>query len=139
AVDEARRLGHRYVGSEHLLLGLLAEGEGMAATVLGHAGLSLDNARTMTEQVLTGPERRHGDDEDPEQDAYRRALDAFTDRVSNVIALAEAEARRLGHGYVGTEHLLLGLARQDEGVATRVLANLGIQAAQLRSAVEFIV
>jgi ATP-dependent Clp protease ATP-binding subunit ClpC len=118
--EEARRLGHNYVGTEHILLGLTAEGEGVAAKSLQAMGISLDKVRTEVENVIG-----RGEDGTPSQMQ-------FTPRAKRVIELAFDEARQLGHPFLGTEHLLLGLIREGEGVAAQVLRNLGVDLERMR-------
>ncbi len=120
AQDEALRLGHTYIGTEHLLLGLLREGEGVAARVLADLGLSLSRARDAVERY-TGRGTRNP--------AGRVELAPST---KHVIELAVDEARRLGHHYIGTEHLLLGLSREAEGMAVGILESLGVTLDQVR-------
>jgi len=120
AQDEAQRLGHNYMGTEHLLLGLLREGEGVAAIALQTLGVSLDDARAAVLQIIG-----HGD---------RIVVGeiGLTPRAKKVIELAVDEARRMGHHYVGTEHLLLGLLREGEGIAAGVLASRGVNLERAR-------
>ncbi|MCL6431170.1 MAG: ATP-dependent Clp protease ATP-binding subunit [Anaerolineae bacterium] len=120
AQEEALRLGHTYIGTEHLLLGLLREGEGVAARVLADLGLSLSRARDAVERY-TGRGTRNP--------AGRVELAPST---KHVIELAVDEARRLGHHYIGTEHLLLGLSREAEGMAVGILESLGVTLDQVR-------
>src|SRR5690554_3726263 len=112
--EEARRLGHNVVGTEHILLGLAAEGEGVAARALQSMNISLDAVRSEVEKVI-------GKGEHPPQGQI-----GFTPRAKRVLELAFDEARQLGHNYIGTEHILLGLIREGEGVAAQVLKNLGV-------------
>ncbi len=121
AREEAGRLQHDYIGTEHLLLGLLREGEGIAATVLNNLGLDLDAIRQAVESMVaqTGGTLTIG--EIP-----------FTPNAKRVLELAVDEARQLGHNYVGTEHLLLGLIREGEGVAAKVLIDLGVDRKKVR-------
>ena len=113
AQEEAVRLGHNNIGTEHILLGLIREGEGIAAKALTALGLSLDKIQDEVESLIGRGQ------EQPTSIAY-------TPRAKKVIELSMDEARKLGHTYVGTEHILLGLIREGEGVAARVLNNLGI-------------
>jgi ATP-dependent Clp protease ATP-binding subunit ClpC len=115
AQEEAKRLGHDYVGTEHILLGLVREGEGVAAEVINNLGINLENIRIEVEKVAPkGSEMlTYGDV-------------PFTPHAKKVLELAVEEARRLGHNYIGTEHLLLGLIREGEGIGSNVLINLGI-------------
>ena len=114
ATQEARRLDHDYLGTEHILLGLLREGEGLGAQALTHLGVTLPLARAAV-AARVGPGDR----------AVTGAL-AVTPRAKRAILLAGGEARRRQHPYVGTEHLLLGLLRDGEGIGVRVLADLGL-------------
>ena len=115
ARKEADRFHHNFVGTEHLLLGLVRLGQGTAVTVLGKMGLDLETVRREVEkQVGTGPDQRV------------LGNIPYTPRVKKVLALAAKEASALKHTYVGTEHILLGLLREGDGVAARVLKNLGI-------------
>ena len=113
AQEEAVRLGHGNIGTEHILLGLIQEGEGIAAKALVALGLSLEKIQDEVEQLIG-----HGPEQTPNI--------AYTPRAKKVIELSMDEARKLGHTYVGTEHILLGLIREGEGVAARVLNNLEI-------------
>ncbi|MEZ4650641.1 MAG: ATP-dependent Clp protease ATP-binding subunit [Candidatus Eisenbacteria bacterium] len=121
AREEASRLQHDSIGTEHLLLGLLREGEGIAATVLSNLGLDLDQIRQAVESMVaqTGGTLTIG--EIP-----------FTSNAKRVLELSVEEARQLGHNYVGTEHLLLGLIREGEGVAAKVLADMGVDRKKVR-------
>ncbi len=119
AQDEARGLGHNYLGTEHLLLGLLAEGRGIAWRVLDHLDVSAAAARDQVEAIIG---RGHGTPAGPIP---------FTPRSKKVLELAGREAKRLCHNYIGTEHLLLGLVREGEGVAAQVLAGLGADRARV--------
>jgi ATP-dependent Clp protease ATP-binding subunit ClpC len=120
ARKEADRFNHKYVGTEHLLLGLVRLGQGVAVNVLQKMGANLETIRMEVEvQVGSGPERIMGNI-------------PYTPRVKKVLAFAGKEARSLSHSYVGTEHLLLGLLREGEGVAARVLKNLNVDIARAR-------
>jgi ATP-dependent Clp protease ATP-binding subunit ClpC len=121
AREEASRLQHDSIGTEHLLLGLLREGEGIAATVLSNLGLDLDAIRHAVESMVaqTGGTLTIG--EIP-----------FTSNAKRVLELSVDEARQLGHNYVGTEHLLLGLIREGEGVAAKVLLDMGVDRKKVR-------
>jgi len=118
--EEARRLGHNVVGTEHILLGLAAEGEGVAARALQNMDISLDKVRSEVEKVIG-----RGEGTPPGQIG-------FTPRAKRVLELAFDEARQLGHTYIGTEHILLGLIREGEGVAAQVLRNLGADLDKVR-------
>ncbi len=123
AQEEARLLRHNYVGTEHLLLGLLYEGEGVAAQALGSLGISLQAVRGQVEQLIgRGPNTPTGHI-------------PFTPRAKKVLELSLREALALGHNYIGTEHLLLGLVREGEGVAAQVLARFDADHARLRELV----
>jgi ATP-dependent Clp protease ATP-binding subunit ClpA len=133
AVDEARRLNHHYIGTEHLLLGIVREGEGIAAGVLESLGVNLEKVRTQTIQVLSQSGGVH-----TIEAASVRSRPMQTEAVKKVKDLAQEEALLLQHDYVGTEHLLLALVREGDGIAAKVLSNLGVELAKLRSAVELI-
>ena len=120
ARDEARRLGHDRVGPEHLLLGVLREGRNVAAQSLVSLGITLDRAREVVESVVD-----RGGESEPEERSPTAPLEG-------VVELARREARRLGHDYTGTEHLLLGLAAEPGGVAERVLFGLGAEPEKIR-------
>src|SRR5512136_2162391 len=121
AREEAARLQHDYIGTEHLLLGVIREGEGIAATVLNNLGLDLDRIRQEVENMVA-----------PSGGTMTIGEIPFTPRAKRVLELSVDEARQLGHNYVGTEHLLLGLIREGEGVAARVLIELGIDRKKVR-------
>ncbi|RJP28149.1 MAG: ATP-dependent Clp protease ATP-binding subunit [Candidatus Omnitrophota bacterium] len=122
AKEEARRFNHDYIGTEHILLGLIREGEGVAAAVLQKLGLSLENIRLEIEKLVQpGPTTQIIGDI------------PFTPRSKKALELAAEEARSLGHNYIGTEHILLGLIREGEGVASQVLLNLGVDLNTVRN------
>ena len=121
AQEEAQRLGNNYIGTEHLLLGIISEGESVAAKVLENLGVNLQKVRGEVEAIV-------GKGSQTTQQEM-----VFTPRAKRVIELAFEEARALAHNYIGTEHLLLGLVREGEGVAARVLSNLGVDPAKIRS------
>jgi len=124
AKEEARRFNHDYIGTEHILLGLIREGEGVAAAVLQKMGVSLENIRLEIEKLVQpGPTTQIIGDI------------PFTPRAKKALELAAEEARSLGHNYIGTEHLLLGLIREGEGVASQVLLNLGLDLNSVRNEV----
>ncbi|MYF36319.1 MAG: ATP-dependent Clp protease ATP-binding subunit [Synechococcus sp. SB0678_bin_12] len=123
AQEEARRLGHNFVGTEQILLGLIGEATGVAAKVLKSMGVTLKDARVEVEKVIG---RGSG---------FVAVEIPFTPRAKRVLELSLEEARQLGHNYIGTEHLLLGLIREGEGVAARVLENLGVDLAKVRTQV----
>ena len=124
AQEEARMLNHESVGTEHILLGLIREDGGVAAQALASLGISEEAARRQVEEIVSrgqaGPARGHL---------------PFTPEGKKVLLLSLREAIALGHGYVGTEHILLGLIREDEGVATRVLNGLGADPNTIRQQV----
>src|SRR5579864_2994873 len=120
AQEEAQRLGNNYIGTEHILLGIISEGESLAAKVLETLGVNLAKVRAEVEAIVG----RGG------QSVHKEIV--FTPRAKRVIELAFEEARQLNHNYIGTEHLLLGLIREGEGVAARVLTNLGVDPAKVR-------
>ena len=121
AQEEARRLGHNFVGTEQVLLGLIGEGTGIAAKTLKSMGVNLKDARIEVEKIIG---RGSG---------FVAVEIPFTPRAKRVLELSWDEARQLGHNYIGTEHLLLGLIREGEGVAARVLENLGVDLNKVRS------
>jgi ATP-dependent Clp protease ATP-binding subunit ClpC len=123
AQEEARRLGHNFVGTEQILLGLIGEGTGVAAKTLKSMGVNLKDARVEVEKIIG---RGSG---------FVAVEIPFTPRAKRVLELSWDEARQLGHNYIGTEHLLLGLIREGEGVAARVLENLGVDLNKVRSSV----
>jgi len=121
ARKEADRLNHNFLGTEHLLLGLIKLGQGVAVNVLQKMGLDLETVRLEVEkQVGTGPDQKMAGNI------------PYTPRVKKVIALAQKEAKNLNHTYVGTEHLLLGLLREGDGVAARVLRSLDVDIEEAR-------
>src|SRR5438445_3950840 len=116
AQDEARALSHNYIGTEHLLLGLLREEDGLAAKVLGELGVTLEAIRDQVARIVG------------QGDEVSSGQIPFTPRAKKVLELALREALALGHNWIGTEHVLLGLARENEGVAARILLDLGVTA-----------
>jgi ATP-dependent Clp protease ATP-binding subunit ClpC len=123
AQEEARILNHNYIGTEHLLLGLIHEGEGVAARALESLGISLEAVRQQVEEV-TGRGEELPSGHIP-----------FTARAKKVLELSLREAMQLGHNYIGTEHILLGLLREGEGVAAQVLVKLGADLNRVRQQV----
>ena len=123
AQEEAQRFNHNYIGTEHLLLGLVREGDGVAARVLGNMGVQLPKVRSAVEFIIG---RGEG--------AVVGEI-GLTPRAKKVIELAIDEARRLNHHYIGTEHLLLGLVREGEGIAAGVLESLGVNLEKVRAQV----
>src|SRR5437870_9781807 len=123
AQEEARTLKHNYIGTEHILLGLLREEEGLAAHVLESLDITVERVRAQVVRIV-GP----GDEVTPGQIP-------FTPRAKKVLELALREALSLGDNYIGTEHLLLGLARENEGVAARILLGVDVDADRIRSEV----
>ncbi|NLE65422.1 MAG: ATP-dependent Clp protease ATP-binding subunit [Elusimicrobia bacterium] len=124
AKEEARRFNHDYIGTEHLLLGLIREGEGVASAVLQKLGVDLESIRIEVEKLVQpGPQTQVVGDI------------PFTPRSKKALELSAEEARALGHNYIGTEHLLLGLVKEGEGMAYRVLLNLGLDLGKLRNEV----
>ena len=124
AHDEAMRLNHSYIGTEHLLLGLVREGEGVAAQALEALGISLDGVRQQVEQIIGEGQQAPPPGEIP-----------YTPRAKKVLELSLREAKQLGHHYIGTEHLLLGLIREGHGVAAQVLTELGADLNRVRQQV----
>src|SRR5271168_5318775 len=123
AQEEARRLGHNFVGTEQILLGLIGEGTGIAAKTLKSMGVNLKDARVEVEKIIG---RGSG---------FVAVEIPFTPRGKRVIELAWDAAQQYGHNYVGTEHLLLGILREGEGVAPRVLQNCGLDLKMVRDKV----
>src|SRR5260221_8410400 len=122
AQEEAQRFNHNYIGTEHLLLGLVREGDGVAAKVLSNLGVELNKVRSAVEFIIGRGDRIVLGDI------------GLTPRAKKVVVeLAVDEARRLNHHYIGTEHLLLGLIRESEGIAARVLESLGVNLEKVRS------
>ncbi len=123
AQEEARMLNHNYIGTEHILLGLIKEGEGVAAKGLESLGISLDGVRTQVEEII-GQGQQAPSGHIP-----------FTPRAKKVLELSLREALQLGHNYIGTEHILLGLIREGDGVAAQVLVKLGADLNRVRQQV----
>ena len=160
ATDEAHRLNHHYIGTEHLLLGLVREGEGIAAGVLESLGVNLEKVHTQIIQMLSqsnapqaldqsdssrvldksdAPQALDQENVLQEENNNNYLSDQFTMQAKKVLGLAKVEAQRLQHNYIGTEHLLLGLVSEGEGIAAKVLATLGVEQDKVRSAIEFII
>jgi len=123
AQEESRSLGHNYIGTEHILLGLVREGDGLAARVLESLGIRLESVRSEVEEIIGRG-----------QDAPTGHI-PFTRRGKKVLELALREALNLGHNYIGTEHILLGLVREGDGVAAQVLVKLGADLSRVRQQV----
>src|SRR2546427_190244 len=124
AREEAARLHHEYVGTEHILLGLIREGEGVAAAVLTNLNVDLEEIQQKIEEtVKKGKAAAAAGPDLP-----------YTSRAKKVLELAMSEARELNHSYVGTEHLLLGLLREEKGIAAQVLTDAGVNLEQARAA-----
>ncbi|MFN8016430.1 MAG: ATP-dependent Clp protease ATP-binding subunit [Acidimicrobiia bacterium] len=123
AQEEARLLNHNYIGTEHILLGLIHEGEGVAAKALESLGISLDAVRGQVEEIIG------------QGGAAPSGHIPFTPRAKKVLELSLREALQLGHNYIGTEHILLGLIREGEGVAAQVLVKLGADLSRVRQQV----
>ena len=123
AQEEARMLNHNYIGTEHILLGLIHEGEGVAAKGLEALGISLEGVRAQVEEII-GQGQQAPSGHIP-----------FTPRAKKVLELSLREALQLGHNYIGTEHILLGLIREGEGVAAQVLVKLGADLNRVRQQV----
>ena len=123
AQEEARRLNHNYIGTEHILLGLIQEGEGHAAKALAELNINIDSVRTEVVEII-GEGQQSPSGHIP-----------FTPRAKKVLELSLREALQLGHNYIGTEHILLGLIREGEGVAAQVLKKLGAELSQVRQTV----
>src|SRR5207244_1665050 len=123
AQEEAQRFNHNYIGTEHILLGLVREGDGVAARVLNNLGVELQKVRSSVEFIIGRGDR------------MVMGEIGLTPRAKRVIEFAVDEARRLNHHYIGTEHLLLGLIREGEGIAAGVLESLGISLERVRAQV----
>jgi ATP-dependent Clp protease ATP-binding subunit ClpA len=123
AQEEARMLNHNYIGTEHILLGLIHEGEGVAAKALEALGVSLTEVRTLVEEIIG------------QGQAAPTGHIPFTPRAKKVLELSLRESLQLGHNYIGTEHILLGLVREGEGVAAQVLVKLGANLDRVRQQV----
>jgi len=123
AQEEARMLNHNYIGTEHILLGLIHEGEGVAAKALESLGISLEAVRQQVEEII-GQGQQAPSGHIP-----------FTPRAKKVLELSQREALQLGHDYIGTEHILLGLVREGDGVAAQVLVHLGADLNRVRQQV----
>ncbi len=123
AQEEARNLRHNYIGTEHLLLGLLREADGVAARVLGSLDVTLEEVRGEVSRIVG------------EGDSESQGQIPFTPRAKKVLELALREALSLGHNYIGTEHVLLGLVRESEGVAARILGDLDVDPERVRQEV----
>ena len=120
AQEEARLLDHSFIGTEHILLGLIHEGDGVAALALGRNGITLEAARDRVEELVAQAGTAHG------------GSPPFTPRAKRVLELALREALQHDHSYIGTEHLLLGVIREGEGVGARVIESLGVDLDHLR-------
>src|SRR5215472_3557665 len=123
AQEEARMRNHNYIGTEDILLGLIGEGEGVAAKALESLGISLEAVRRQVEKIIGQGQQAPG------------GHIPFTPRAKKVLELASREALQLGHNYIGTEHILLGLIREGEGVAAQVLVKLGADLNRVRQQV----
>jgi ATP-dependent Clp protease ATP-binding subunit ClpC len=123
AQEEARRLDHNYIGTEHILLGLIHEGDGVAATALESLGISLDAVRQQVEEIIGRGQQAPSE------------YIPFTPRAKKVLELSLREALQLGQSYIDTEHILLGLIREGDGVAAQVLVRLGADLNRVREQV----
>ena len=123
AQEEARMLNHNYIGTEHILLGLIHEGEGVAAKALESLNISLEAVRQQVEEIIG------------QGQAAPTGHIPFTPRAKKVLELSLREALQLGHNYIGTEHILLGLIREGEGIAAQVLQKLGADLNRVRQTV----
>ena len=123
AQDEAKLLNHNYIGTEHILLGLIHEGEGVAAKALESLGISLEAVRDQVEEIIGQGQQ------------VPKGHIPFTPRAKRVLELSLREALQMNHNYIGTEHILLGLIREGEGVAAQALLKLGADLNRVRSTV----
>ena len=128
ARQEALRLHHDYIGTEHILVGLLDEGTGVGAMALRNLKVAPEHVRAAVDRIVREGTNRITWGQLP-----------FTPRAKRVLELSLEQAQELGHDYIGTEHLLLGLVREGEGVAARVLENMNVELAKVRTALEFII
>jgi ATP-dependent Clp protease ATP-binding subunit ClpC len=126
AQEEARLLNHDFIGTEHILLGLIHETDGVAAKALEQMGIELEDVRAKVEETIGASVLAGG---------MSTGSPPFTPRAKKVLELALREALQLGHNYIGTEHLLLGIVREGEGVAVQVLTSLGADPARVRQEV----
>jgi ATP-dependent Clp protease ATP-binding subunit ClpC len=124
AQEEARMLNHNFIGTEHILLGIIQEGQGVGASALQSVGIILAAVRQQVEQIIG-----RGD-----QEPSRHIQ--FTPRAKKVFEFSLRESQQLGHDYIGTEHILLGLIREGEGVAAQVLVRLGADVNRVRQVIE---
>gem|GEM_PF-2231179 len=146
AMDEARQLGHAKAGAAEICLGLIREGQGIASGIIESLGVTLDAARNAVLAELAGqpsppparPDPRPSQTQGPRERraSYLGPFDRFNDRAKRVLALAQDEAIRFDHNYIGPEHLLMGLVREGEGVAAKVLESLGVELSRTRREVE---
>jgi ATP-dependent Clp protease ATP-binding subunit ClpA len=149
AMDEARKLGHAKAGAAEICLGLIREGQGIASGIIESLGVTLDAARNAVIGELAGQPAPPPARPDPRpaqtpgsrerEGSYQGPFDRFNDRAKRVLALAQDEAIRFNHNYIGPEHLLLGLVREGEGVAARVLTGLNVDLARTRREVESLI
>lgn len=139
ATEESRRLGHEHISAEHILLGMVREGEGIAVGILESLGVDLDKLRQRVIRAVANPGEpaRQGLPAATGEAARRAAADrlGYTPAARKALALAAAEARRLGRDEVGAGHLLLGLMRDEEGIAAGILVSLGVNLEQVRQRV----
>jgi ATP-dependent Clp protease ATP-binding subunit ClpC len=127
AQEEARTMDHAFIGTEHILMGLIAEGDGVAAKALEALGISLERVQARVEEGSEDPGAAAA--------AIPSGSPPFTPRAKKALELGLREALQLGHSYIGTEHLLLGLVREGEGVAVQLLESLGADLVQVRATV----
>jgi ATP-dependent Clp protease ATP-binding subunit ClpA len=148
AIDEARKLGHSHVGTEHLLLGIVRQPQSIGAMLLGQLGVEFEKVRHQVIATLGQPHPRAGPaasasatsaSASPSREQFVGPFDRFNAAAKKVLALAQDDAIRLKHNYIGTEHLLLGLIREGESVAAQTLNSLGVELSKVRTAVEFII
>jgi ATP-dependent Clp protease ATP-binding subunit ClpA len=142
SLREALQMGHNYIGSEHILLGLIREGEGVAAQVLTHLGINLNAIReTVRELVKNNPQSGEPTPAEPasREGRFGPLFEHFNARALRVVVQAHEEARLLNHNYIGTEHVLLGLIAEPDTVSTNALVSHGLEAVEIRNAVARIV
>ena len=140
AVDEARRLNHHYIGTEHLLLGLVRQPTPLTIAIFDKLGVKLEDVSNSTISILTHVStRQRSAPASAPSSSIRDRFDRFSPQARKVLSLAQEEAQRFQHNYIASEHLLLGLLRQQDGLASQVLSSLGLELAKARETVEFIV
>jgi ATP-dependent Clp protease ATP-binding subunit ClpA len=140
AVTEARRLNQHYIGTEHLLLGLVRQADKTTQEIFDNLGVKLEDISSQTMKILSQSGAMRQSAPVPQlQSRARDRFDRFSTQAMKVVSFAQEEAQRFQHNYIGTEHLLLGLLRQTDGLACQLLNSLGVELDKARSALEFII